>query len=189
MRNPPAGAVPLSEWPLPVASYWLRVGMDRSQFAWQFVPCAAACVLLVGYRLWRGAAWDWPRELPRVVWVSVLATPYGGWIFDLTVLLVPVVAVAAVLLGPRASCPPAFHPRGRSPAIGERRDPGSEVGGTPAVPGATAAIAFLAAHLGIVAASLTWAGALHGYWWVAPAVLLVSAARPGGYTTRARSPD
>ena len=121
--------------------------------------------------------------------MSVLATPYGGWIFDLTVLLVPVVAVAAFLLGPRASCPPAFHPRGRSPAIGERHDPGSEAGGTPAVPGATAAIAFLVAHLGIVAASLTWAGALHGYWWVAPAVLLVSAARPGGYTTRARSPD
>ena len=33
--------------------------------------------------------------MPAVVWATVIVTPYGGWIFDLTVLLVPLVAVAA----------------------------------------------------------------------------------------------
>jgi hypothetical protein len=35
--------------------------------------------------------------MPLVVAVSVLATPYGGWIFDLPVLLVPVVWCAGRL--------------------------------------------------------------------------------------------
>ena len=136
VRNPAPDAEPLSSWALPVASYWLRVAIDRGTFAWQFAPCAAACAGLVAYRLWRGKEWDWPRELPLVVWVSVLATPYGGWIFDLTVLLVPVVAVAARL---------------------------SDLG----------VVVFVVAQFGISTASLKWAGGLHQFWWVAPAVLAV----------------
>jgi hypothetical protein len=92
--NPAPGAVPLHGWILPVASYWIRVGIDPSQFWVQFVPCLMACVGFAIYRLWRGAEWDWSRELPLVVWLSVVTTPYGGWIFDLTVLLVPVVQAA-----------------------------------------------------------------------------------------------
>lgn len=37
--------------------------------------------------------------LPLVVAVSLIATPYGGWIFDLPVLLVPVVWAAAQFVG------------------------------------------------------------------------------------------
>jgi hypothetical protein len=43
------------------------------------------------------ARWNWPSALPLVVALSVLAAPYGGWIFDLPVLLVPVVWCAARL--------------------------------------------------------------------------------------------
>jgi len=41
-----------------------------------------------------GGRWDWSAELPAVVCVSMLLTPYGGWIFDLAVLLVPLVRAA-----------------------------------------------------------------------------------------------
>ena len=93
--DPPPGAVPLTEWVLPVASYWLRVLIAPGHFWVQFVLCAVACVGFAVWRVKRGEHWDWPAALPTVVWASVLATPYGGWIFDLVVLLVPVVAVAA----------------------------------------------------------------------------------------------
>ncbi len=136
--DPPPGAVPLSEWALPVAAYWLRVLAAPERFWVQFVPCAAACVGFAAWRLRRGDRWDWPAALPAVVWASVLATPYGGWVFDLTVLLVPAVAVAARL----------------------------------AAAGRVAALAALAAGLvGVTAVSLTWAGSLPGFFWVAPAIL------------------
>jgi hypothetical protein len=96
VRYPGPGAVPLDQWVLPVASYWLRVGL-RAGFWVQFVPCGVACLVYGAYRLAQGARWDWSAQLPWVVWASVLTTPYGGWIFDLTVLLVPVIAVAAGL--------------------------------------------------------------------------------------------
>ncbi|HEX4612805.1 MAG TPA: glycosyltransferase family 87 protein [Urbifossiella sp.] len=143
VRHPAEGAVPLTEWVLPVAAYWLRYFLAPDRFWVQFVPCAAACAAVAVWRLhlWRrGRPWDWPAALPVVVWASVLATPYGGWVFDLAVLLVPVVAVAARL----------------------------------ADGGWTAALAGLAAgFLGVTAASLVWAGSLPGFFWVAPAVLVL----------------
>jgi hypothetical protein len=95
--HPPAGAVPLTEWVLPVPAFWLRFLLAPDRFWVQFLPCLLACV---GYAVWRlgaGGRWRWPAALPWIVWVSVFATPYGGWVFDLPVLLVPVVAVAARL--------------------------------------------------------------------------------------------
>ncbi|QJW92809.1 glycosyltransferase family 87 protein [Frigoriglobus tundricola] len=94
-RHPAPGAPALSGWVLPAPAYWLRVWLAPDRFWVQFVPCGLACAAFLAYRLWRGDRWDWAREAPLVVTVSVLTTPYGGWIFDLTLLLVPVVAAAA----------------------------------------------------------------------------------------------
>jgi hypothetical protein len=101
LRDPGPGAVPLAEWKLPVVSFWLRMYVDRlgigltpTQFWIQFVPCAVACLGYAAYHVWRGGRWDWPAELPAVACVSVLSTPYGGWIFDLAVLVVPLIRAA-----------------------------------------------------------------------------------------------
>lgn len=102
--NPGPGAVPLHGWKLPIPAYWLRIALALDQFWLQFVPCAVACVVLLVWRFRAGVAWDWPRAMPVVVALSVLTTPYGGWIFDLPVLLVPVVWCAARL----AAHPPLF---------------------------------------------------------------------------------
>lgn len=96
-RNPAEGAIPLSAWMLPVPAYWLRMNLGPTHFWVQFAPCAVACVVALAYRFWAGAAFDWLRALPVVVAASFLTTPYGGWIFDLPVLLVPIVAAAAKL--------------------------------------------------------------------------------------------
>ena len=95
-QHPAAGATPLSGWALPVPAYWLRIQLTPAHFWVQFVPCAVACV---GFLVWRVRTreWNWPCALPLVVAVSLLTTPYGGWIFDLPVLLVPVIWVAAEL--------------------------------------------------------------------------------------------
>jgi hypothetical protein len=138
VRHPEEGAVPLSNWTLPVPAYWLRKWLAPTQFWVQFAPCVLACVGILIYRLRKGAAWNWSRELPLVVVISVLTTPYGGWIFDLPVLLVPVVWAAARLV------------RAQSRRF---------------------AIAFAIGQATITVASLVWAGALHAYWWITPAML------------------
>jgi hypothetical protein len=97
VRDPGPGAASLRDWVLPVASYWLRISLGIG-FWVQFVPCLLVCTGLAVHRLYRGNRWNWNDQLPLVVWLSVLATPYGGWIFDLTVLLVPLIAVAARLI-------------------------------------------------------------------------------------------
>jgi hypothetical protein len=98
VRDPGPGAIPLHAWALPVPSYWLRMALAPDRFWVQFVPCAVACVALIVWRLRAGKRWDWSRALPIVVAASVLTTPYGGWIFDLPVLLVPVIWCAARLI-------------------------------------------------------------------------------------------
>lgn len=139
VRDPGPGAVPLHGWTLPVPSFWLRVRIDPAQFWIQFVPCAVVCVALLAWRIGAGRSWDWNRALPLVVAVSVLAAPYGGWIFDLPVLLVPVLWAAARLA-----------------------NAGRWEGFT----------AFLVAQSIVTTVSLATPGALHAYWWVAPAALL-----------------
>jgi hypothetical protein len=102
VRDPGPGATPLHDWHLPVPSWWLRVSITGQTLGpegfWiQFVPCAVACVALLAWRVRAGRDWDWVRAMPVVVAMSVLTTPYGGWIFDLPVLLVPVVWCTARL--------------------------------------------------------------------------------------------
>jgi hypothetical protein len=143
IRDPGVHTVPLDGFVLPAASYWLRMTIAPQQFWVQFVPCAIVCLGYAAYRISRGGHWDWTRELPRVVWVSVLFTPYGGWIFDLTVLLVPAIQAGVWV---------------------------ANLGRTAAV------LTIGSGHLAITAVSLIWQYTLPGFFWVAPAVLLLSAA-------------
>lgn len=146
VRDPGPDAVPLRGWTLPVPSFWLRVSVDPDAFWIQFVPCAVACLALVVWRVRAGDRWDWSRAMPVVVAASVLTTPYGGWIFDLPVLLVPVVWCAARLAS-----------AGRLGLLA----------------------AFLLGQAVVNAVSFATPGALHAYWWVAPAALALCVLGPG----------
>lgn len=89
-KDPGPNATRLRDWVLPVPAYWLRKAIDPEQFWVQFLPCAVACVGLLIWRVLNGTTWNWPLAFPLIVAVSILTAPYG-WIFDLTVLLVPVI--------------------------------------------------------------------------------------------------
>jgi len=93
-----ANAPPTLEFESPNLATVLRVmiGTDRS---WpQFIP---TCLGVVGVALlWnrRRRTWEWSSELPALVLFSCLLTAYGGWAFDLVVLLVPIVATAVAVV-------------------------------------------------------------------------------------------
>ncbi len=92
LRRPHSHAAPsVKEWQLPLASFHLRMAIDENQFRLQFLPIAGFGLLLIPYWWVRRKLWDWSVETPRLAFASLLAAPYGGWIFDLTILLVPVI--------------------------------------------------------------------------------------------------
>ena len=92
MTRPNSHAAPsVTEWQLPLLSYRFREWIDHDQFRLQFLPILSLGALLVPYWWFRRKTWDWQVEAPRLVVASLLAAPYGGWLFDLVILIVPVV--------------------------------------------------------------------------------------------------
>ena len=94
--HPSPEATPLHKWRLPLIAFQIRESLDPKAldpkgFWVQFVPCAVACGLMAVHRLMNGWRWSWAEQMPAAVCVSCLFAPYGGWMFDLVVLLVPTV--------------------------------------------------------------------------------------------------
>lgn len=104
-RPPTEAGVPLALWQVPTISYRMRIAVagwfheaPTTQMFWvQFVPCLLGMLAVLTYWYKRRTGWNWAIETPRLVFASVLLAPYGTWIFDLTVLLVPVIQAAAWL--------------------------------------------------------------------------------------------
>jgi hypothetical protein len=86
--------VPLKDWHVPLIAWEVRHALAPESFAVQFVPCLVACLFMAVHRLTR-EVWDWAEQLPPAVLVSCLFAAYGGWVFDLVVLLVPAVQLVA----------------------------------------------------------------------------------------------
>jgi Glycosyltransferase family 87 len=88
-----SGFVSVQDWRLPLGSYWLRMNFAPDHFWVQFLP--AAVVVAGTFVYWKRAPGqrDWLRVTPVLILASLLAAPYGGWLFDLVLLLVPIVHV------------------------------------------------------------------------------------------------
>jgi hypothetical protein len=103
----------LADWVHPTPGSYLRSAVAPESFAVQLVPLAvgAAAAVVVWWR--RGRAWDWPGSVPGLVVGSLLVAPYGAWSYDLVLLLVPVLAVAA-----RLAADPAVPAAAQRVAVG-----------------------------------------------------------------------
>ena len=89
----------VGDWQVPLFSYRLRMAIDPAQFRWQFLPAALACLGYAAVRVRTATPWEWRDRLPLVVLVSLLTAPYGAWVFDLVLLIVPVTAMLFTALG------------------------------------------------------------------------------------------
>ena len=71
-----------------------RLPGARDMFWLQFAPAVVGVAFLtVHWRRFRDA-WHWAEQMPLLLTLSVLTTPYG-WTFDQVLLVVPIVALAA----------------------------------------------------------------------------------------------
>lgn len=87
----------ISTWPQPLLSYHLRLMVNAERYTIQFVPILLAAGLLLLLQGVRRRPLDWAESLPMLVFGSLLFAPYGAWVFDLVLLLVPIVARLAPL--------------------------------------------------------------------------------------------
>ena len=91
--------VSLTHFPTSTLGSLLRLAArDPNRFGLQFVPMVLGLAYLATrLRRSRFAEWDWDREMPLLVVVS-LATAAYGWVFDQVVLLVAAIPMFAVAI-------------------------------------------------------------------------------------------
>jgi hypothetical protein len=84
-------------WRTPTLGHILRELAGRERFWLQFLP-PIVVVAWAAVHSWRQLShWNWLREMPLLLWASVLGSPYS-WTYDEIVLLVPAVACAAAVI-------------------------------------------------------------------------------------------
>lgn len=94
---------PPAQYRSPTLGTVLRLLLNEDRFALQFLALLPGLVWLVPYALRHRSHWNWAERLPLLLLVSMLTAPYGAWPFDLVLLLVPIVQVAARVSDRRAA--------------------------------------------------------------------------------------
>ncbi len=99
MRLPPSATLEtMQQFEHPTIGYALRLLIPGQPFAAQFIPALLAMLAFVVYWLLRRRSWQWEREMPLLVLVSLVSAVYGAWAFDLVILLVPIVQTTVRLM-------------------------------------------------------------------------------------------
>jgi hypothetical protein len=86
---------PPAQYRSPTLGTVLRLLLGEGSFRLQFLALIPGLVWFVPYWLRHRDRWDWNERLPLLLLVSMLTAAYGAWPFDLVLLLVPVIQVAA----------------------------------------------------------------------------------------------
>jgi heme/copper-type cytochrome/quinol oxidase subunit 2 len=91
--------VSLRQFSTSTAGSMLRIATgDPSRFGLQFLPMVLGLAyLLARLRRRRGSEWNWEREMPALVTISVATAAYG-WLFDYVVLLIAALPILVIAI-------------------------------------------------------------------------------------------
>src|SRR6516225_180403 len=89
LANPPSVNV------TPTIGALLRLALDENQTWLQFVPTILGILWFPFYWIRQRQTWRWEDQAPLLLLVSFLTTAYGAWVFDIVILLLPLLQVAA----------------------------------------------------------------------------------------------
>jgi hypothetical protein len=79
----------------PTAGTVIRLLFGENRFGLQFMAIVPGFVWFAYEWHRHRLQWDWGLRLPSLLFASLLTAPYGAWPFDLVVLLIPMLRVAA----------------------------------------------------------------------------------------------
>lgn len=86
---------PPAQYRSPTLGTVLRLWFGEEHFCLQFLALLPGLAWLLPYWLRHRRDWEWSERLPLLLLVSMLTAAYGAWLFDLALLLVPVLQTAA----------------------------------------------------------------------------------------------
>jgi hypothetical protein len=86
---------PPAQYRSPTLGMALRLLLGEEHFRLQFLALVPGLLWLAPYWLRHRRSWDWSARLPMLLLVSLVTAAYGAWLFDLVLLLVPFLQVAA----------------------------------------------------------------------------------------------
>lgn len=90
---------PPAQYRSPTLGMALRLLLGEDRFRLQFLALVPGFLWLAFYWRHHRRNWDWSERLPMLLLVSLLTAAYGAWLFDLVLLLVPFLQVAAEIRG------------------------------------------------------------------------------------------
>jgi zinc transporter ZupT len=149
--TPPAG------YRSPTLGTLLRLAVEGDSFRLQFLPMLPGILWLIIYWHRHRETWEWRREMPALLFVSLLTTAYGAWPFDLVLLLLPLVALATEL---------SRHPRTQSQSGPEKASSRWRLGLV------TLAIVLHLGINGLALALAAWGAEYLAFAWFTPALLV-----------------
>jgi len=93
---------PARQWVTPTLGSGLRLvyrglGLGDDWPMLQYIPTMLGFLFLPFYYLARRRQWKWEAQMPLLLFLSFLAAPYGAWVADMVVLLLPMIQAAACL--------------------------------------------------------------------------------------------
>jgi hypothetical protein len=92
LANPPSVNV------TPTLGGILRLAFGGEQVWLQYLPTALGLLWFGWYWRRHRLTWSWPDQAPVLLLVSFLTSSYGAWVFDLVVLMVPMLQIAVWVL-------------------------------------------------------------------------------------------
>lgn len=88
---------PPQQYRSPTLGFLIRLALgEGASFRWQFLPMIPGLIWFATYYMRHRRHWEWSERLPTLLLVSMLTTAYGGWPFDVVLLLVAVLRLAVL---------------------------------------------------------------------------------------------
>lgn len=85
----------LRNWIHPTLGCFVRLCWPENPFWTMFVPLMLGLPVIFRYYWTRRRLWDWNEQLPKLILWSLILAPYGCWVFDVVVIVVPMIKIAA----------------------------------------------------------------------------------------------
>jgi hypothetical protein len=89
---------PPAQYRSPTIGTVLRLAFGEGQFRLQFLAMIPGLLWFAPHWWLNRRDWNWKEQLPLLLSVSVLTTAYGGWPFDLVLLLLPLLHAATLAM-------------------------------------------------------------------------------------------
>jgi len=88
---------PPTFWIMATIGSTLRLLFGEELFYLQFIPSIFGLVWLFYYWLKNSNHWDWKKNLPLIILISIVTTSYG-WAHDLSILVVSIIPIVVLYL-------------------------------------------------------------------------------------------